>query len=227
MKTLYITILCSLITVSAFAQQESEKVRNGNKLYNEQKYADAENAYRDALKKNSKSFEASYNLGNALYKQNKYPEALNAYKQALGSGRDPRKVAAALHNLGNSMMQQKQYDHALEAYKQALLANPNDNETRFNYAFAKAMLKKNNDKNNNKNNKNQQNKDQQKQPNNNPNNQNKNNNQQQQQQPQPSGMSKENADQILNSIQESEKQVQDKLNEKKVKVHRPNPEKDW
>ena len=40
-------------------------------------------------------------------------------------------------------------------------------------------------------------------------------------------MSKENADQILNAIQQNEKQVQDKMNEKKAKARSQSPEKDW
>jgi tetratricopeptide (TPR) repeat protein len=109
-------ILLGIIAfLPSFAQKESKSVNAGNKFYNKQKYVDAENAYRDALKKNKKSFEANYNLGNALYRQNKYPEALNSYKQALPLTQDKKRVAAALHNVGNSLMTQRQYDQALDA----------------------------------------------------------------------------------------------------------------
>jgi hypothetical protein len=129
----------------------------------------------------------------------------------------------------------------LEAYKQSLLLNPNDNETRFNYAFAKAMMKNQQDKNKDKDKKNKdqqkqqdkkdQNKKDQKNNNQQNNNQNQNNkdqqNKNQQQQPQGGGMSKQNAEQILDAIQQNEKNVQQKMNERKAKARSQNPEKDW
>jgi tetratricopeptide (TPR) repeat protein len=49
----------------------------------------------------------------------------------------------AYHNLGNIFMKEKNYQEAVEAYKNALRNNPADEQTRYNYALAKEMLKKN------------------------------------------------------------------------------------
>ena len=49
----------------------------------------------------------------------------------------------AFHNLGNVFMKEKNYTEAVEAYKNALRNNPSDDETRYNYALAKKMLKEN------------------------------------------------------------------------------------
>jgi hypothetical protein len=40
-------------------------------------------------------------------------------------------------------------------------------------------------------------------------------------------MSKQNAEQILNSIQQNEKDVQQKMNEKKARARSQSAEKDW
>ena len=40
-------------------------------------------------------------------------------------------------------------------------------------------------------------------------------------------MSKQNAQQILDAIQQNEKDVQQKMNEKKAKARSQSPEKDW
>ena len=61
---------------AVFAQKaERKNVREGNKLYETEKFTEAEIAYRKSLEVNPRSFEGTYNLGNALYKQKKFPEA--------------------------------------------------------------------------------------------------------------------------------------------------------
>lgn len=236
MKFFCILLGCMVSFLPAMAQKGNNDVRKGNKLYNKQNYDAAAILYKEALKKNQKSFDAAYDLGNALYRQKNYKEAMAAYQKALPLTKDKIQLAHDFHNVGNALMNQKQYEDALKAYRSALLANPNDDETRFNYAYAAEMLKHQQNKNNqNKNNqqnkqnkqdqKNQQNK--QNQNGNNKNNQNQNKQNQDQQQPQGGGMSKQNADQILNAIQQEENQVQDKINQQRVQMHEQNPAKDW
>ena len=61
---------------AVFAQKaERKNVREGNKLYETEKFTEAEIAYRKSLEVNPRSSEGTYNLGNALYKQKKFPEA--------------------------------------------------------------------------------------------------------------------------------------------------------
>lgn len=215
-----ISILLFLPILSVFSQKESKDVRQGNKLYNEGKYTDADVAYRMGLDKNKESFEATFNLGNALYKQGKYDEAVEQYVKASSLNQDKQKVASALHNVGNALYSAKQYDKSLEAYKHALKLNPNDEETRYNYALTKKMLQKQQQQQNkdNKNDK-KQDKDKQQQQ------QNQDKKQQQQQQNQ---MSEENAQQILDAMLQDEKDVQNRVKEnQKINAKRRNVEKDW
>jgi|GEM_PF-106724 tetratricopeptide (TPR) repeat protein len=237
MKFFCLLLGCMVSFLPALAQKGNNEVRKGNKLYSTQDYKAATKLYNDALKKNPKLFDAAYDLGNADYRQKNYKEALAAYQKALPLTKNKVQIAHDFHNVGNALMNQKQYEDALKAYRTALLANPNDNETRFNYAYAAEMLKQQQNKNNknNKDQKNQQNKqnkqDQKNQPNkqnnNDKNKQDKNKQNQDQQQPQGGGMSKQNADQILNAIQQEENQVQDKINQQRVQMHSQNPAKNW
>jgi len=208
-----------LLIFSAFAplvaQEESANVREGNKLYKSEKFVDAEVAYRKGLQKNPKSFEGTYNLGNALFKQGKYPEALEQYKNALSlqpTAKD--KLAATFHNAGNALLSDKKIEESINAYKMALKANPKDDETRYNLAYAQMMLKKqqqNKDKNKDKEQEKEQKKEQDK------------NQQQQQQQPQ---MSKQNAQQILDALMQDEKNTMDKKKKQPVRA-RKSAERDW
>jgi len=212
-------IICALAPLAA--QEESVNVRNGNKLYKSEKYVDAEVAYRKGLQKNPKSFEGTYNLGNALFKQGKYPEALEQYKNALAmQPKDKSKLAAAFHNAGNALLSDKKIQESIDAYKMALKANPKDDETRYNLAYAQMLLKKqqqdkDKDKDKEKDKDKDKDKEQKKEP--------EQNQQQQQQQPQ---MSKQNAQQILDALQQDEKNTLDKKKKQPVRA-RKSAERDW
>src|SRR5690606_32512448 len=69
--------------------------------------------------------------------------------KALKSATTKKEKHRILHNLGNALMKQKNYQQAVEAYKNALRNNPYDDETRYNYALAKQMLKDNQQNNDN------------------------------------------------------------------------------
>lgn len=169
-----------LLPLSFFAQEdkvtlerEARKwVREGNELFNQLKFADAEVAYKKALDKNPASEIANYNLGNALSLQNRSKEAIAQYEMVAKMTKDKFTRATAMHNLGNSHYQEKEYQKAVDSYKHSLRANPKDDETRYNLALAQKMLQDqqhNQDKNKDKNDenkdkdkdKNQENKDDQ------------------------------------------------------------------
>lgn len=143
-------ILVFAVSFTANAQQDTLKLqrearallREGNKLYNKQKYSDAAIAYRKALGKDSKYEKASYNFGNTLYQDKKYKEAVEQFEVTTKTSKDKIAQAEAYHNIGNAMMEQKQYQQAVDAYKNALRRNPNDDETRYNLAVAQKEVKK-------------------------------------------------------------------------------------
>jgi len=212
--------LALLMCFTVAAQQESPDVRAGNKLYKSEKYTEAEVAYRKGLLKNPKSFEANYNLGNALFKQGKYTDALEQYKNAIAlKPNEKPKLAASFHNVGNALLTDKKVEESINAYKMALKANPNDNETRYNLAYAQALLKKQQQDKDKDKNKDDKNKDQQKQD------QQKQDQQQQPRQPK-SQMSKENAQQILDALMQDEKNALEKAKKQQVRGKR-SAEKDW
>jgi Ca-activated chloride channel homolog len=218
-KIIYILFL-SLVVVPVAAQKESDDVRTGNKLYKSSKFTDAEVAYRKGLLKNPRSFEANYNLGNALFRQKKYSEALQRYNNAISLKPDEKeKIAAAFHNTGNSLLLDNKIEESIKAYEMALKKNPKDNETRYNLAYAQALLKKQNKDNKDKNKDKKQ--DQQKQdpkPQPQP--------KQPQPQPQQQQMSKDNAQQILDALQQDEKNAQDKAKKQQPRTNKK-AEKDW
>lgn len=148
MRRIYKSMIwVSVLALSAGAvsaqKAERKNVREGNKLYESEKYTESEIAYRKSLEVNPRSTEGTYNLGNSLYKQGKFPEAAEQYQLIAGQGEKmvatpegKARLSEVYHNMGNIFMQNKDYGKAVEVYKQSLRLNPKDDETRYNLALA-------------------------------------------------------------------------------------------
>jgi tetratricopeptide (TPR) repeat protein len=238
-----------LNSVLLFGQEKDKNLYNGNQSFKEKKYADAEADFRvTESKKSPKKATAGYNLGNSVYRQNQQGEAQIKYIQALEHAKTKEEKHRIYHNLGNTFMLDKNYEAAAEAYKNALRNNPNDEETRYNYALAKRKKKDNPPpKNNKKDNKGGGGQDKKPQPENNKNDkgndkkdQDKNKGEDKKEDkgdgekkedksenPKPSGADKQRIDNILDAVNNAEKKVQDKVNAKKVKARPVSNEKDW
>ena len=173
----------------------------------------AQKAERDYIRK-----------GNRAFKDSVYVDAEVNYRKALDA--NPSSTIARF-NLGNTLLWQN-YEKAIEAYKESLRNNPSDDETRYNLALAQKMLKdqQQNQQNQNQDQQNQQQQQQQEQQQD----QQQQDQQDQQQQQQPEQrqdeMSKENAEQLLNSVMQDEQNTQDKVKKQQV-IQGSRLEKDW
>ena len=233
---LYRLLLCPALL---FAQKESPDVRKGNRQYNKEQYTDAEIDYRKGLDKNNTSFEAHFNLGDALFKQEKYPEAAEEFQKAGAliqpkngkySESDKKKLAQVYHNLGNSLYAQQQYDKAVASYKQSLMANPKDDETRYNLELCKRLQKQQQQQQQQQQKKDdEQKKDEQKKDDQKKDDQKKKDEQKkkEQQQDQRQQMSRENAEQLLNAAIQEEKNTQERLKKAQQQPQRRKHEKNW
>lgn len=223
-----------------YAQDPKSQIHKGNELYSQKKYDEAADAYGKAVDpKGGLQLEGNFNLGDALYKQKKFDDAAQHFTDIASSNTSPKVKAQAYHNLGNSLLQAKKYQESIDAYEKSLLSNPKDDQTRYNLAYAQEKLKqqqqqnkknqnnKNKQQNKDQNKQNQDKKDQNKKNQDNKNQQNKDQNKQNQQQQQPDKLSKEDAQRMLDALNNNEKNTQDKLKNKKVKGAKKNIDKDW
>lgn len=233
-KYIILLLLSIVVVPTASAQSDRQFIRNGNRLYRQQKYDKAEIEYRKALNKNPNNTQALYNLGCALLQQQKDSAAVKALQEAGRTETSPRRKAMAYHNIGVILQQHQQFADAIEAYKESLRNNPSDNETRYNLALCQRQLK--NQKNQgggggNGRKKQNQNKDKQKDKNNqnkNKNNQDKQNQNQPKQQPQPNEqMSKDNAQQLLNYAEQEEKATQQRIKQSNASRQTRQLQKNW
>ncbi|MEO8240147.1 MAG: tetratricopeptide repeat protein [Flavobacterium sp.] len=255
MKNLLLYILLTF-SLAVSAQEKDKTLPDANEEYKQNKFVDAEANYRISQSKFPKKATASYNLGNTIYRENQVSEAKFAYTKAIKNAKTKSEKHKAFHNLGNVFMKEKDYTQAVEAYKQALRNDPTDDETRYNYAYAKQKLKENppkKDKNKDKKNdkkddqkKDGDNKDKDKKDGkddqkkddkgdkdkdkkdgkNDPKKDDKSDNKGEPK-PMPGGISKDRVQNLLDAVNNEEKKIQDKVNAQKVKANPKKPEKDW
>lgn len=228
---------------AVFAQKaERKNVREGNKLYADEKFTESEIAYRKSLEVNPRSVEGTYNLGNALYKQKKFPEAAEQYQLLTGQAQKmveteegKTRLANVFHNLGDISMQSKEYQKSVEAFKQSLRLNPKDDETRYNLALAQKLLEDQQNQNQDQNQdqqdqdkkEDQENKDDQQQQQQQQQNDQKEDKTQQEQQ-QNEQMSQDNAQQMLDAFLQDEKETQEKVKKAQAQQQqRRKTDKEW
>ncbi len=143
-RELGIFLLSLLAFAVAFSELRAEslasKIRKGNRLFSQRKYADAEAAYLDAQVKNPGKPEVLYNLGNSLVKQRKYSQAIQSLSQATGQG-DKIIRQNSWYNTGNAFFEAGRFKDSAEAYVQALKLDPSDRDAKHNLELALLKLK--------------------------------------------------------------------------------------
>lgn len=242
----YIIVTVAFLLVggtNADAQTDRNLIRHGNRAFKTQKWAAAETQYRKAIFKNQKNPQAIYNLGCALLAQQKDSLAMVQFGNAAQLESNIFRRSKSYHNMGVVMQNHREYAQAIEYYKMALRCNPQDNETRYNLALCKKLLKNNQQNQNNKNNKdknkNDKNKDKKNDKNKNKDGQNKNdqnkdkqnknqdkNNSDKNKQNQEK-MSRDNAEQLLNAAIQQEKATKRKMQKAMSQPRRKVYDKNW
>lgn len=245
MKQWCLFVAICLLPALLLAQPGRKKVQEGNKLFTEEKFEEANGKYRDALLDVPESPVVNYNIAGTQYKIGKYEEALENYSKSmsprLAEERTPEEdqlLRSQIHyNRGNTLYRMNKYPEAIREYQEALKLNPDDEDAKYNLEFVRNKLKNQSqqdqqDQQNQQNQQNQQQQQQQQQQDqqkqdekekqqeqeNQQQDQQEEQQQQQQQEQQPGEMkemSKEDAELILNALKEDEKDEQQK---RKMKV---------
>lgn len=242
MKQYIILFFLLTLTYTSFGQNERKFVRRGNKIFMDAvkdttrldtaRFSQAEQEYLKALERRPDNDRWNFNHADALYKQMQFQEAEKKFEELAKVLETPEEQARALHNKGNSQLMQQRIDDSIETYKEALRRNPHDIDTKYNLAYAQ-MLKKQQEqqqqqqqKQDQQQQQQQQNQDQQQSQNNQD--QQQNQNQQQQQQQQQTKISKQDAEQLLQALQNDERKIQEKVNKEKAERAKPSrTDKEW
>lgn len=119
MRVLFVFIL--LLPFIANAQSKKNYLRNGNDLYQDSLFNEAEMKYRKSLEKDQDYFAASYNLADAIYKQERYEESSALFEALKDNVKDKNHLSKVYHNLGNSLLKQQKLEESIAAYKLSLI----------------------------------------------------------------------------------------------------------
>jgi Ca-activated chloride channel homolog len=224
----FITLLASgALTVTA--QNANALIRSGNRYYKKQQIDASLRQYQDAVRKAPDDPAANYNLGNSQFRKNNFDEAAKSYDASVThSAEDKAMQEKGFYNKGVAMIKQKKMPESIDAWKNALKLDASDEDAREN--LEKALREQKNQQNQQQKNKKDQQKDQKdkkdKKDDKKPQDQPQQPQQPQPPKPQPSRLNKQQVEQLLKALQQKEDEIQEKVNQSKVKATNQ-PEKDW
>jgi tetratricopeptide (TPR) repeat protein len=203
-------------------------------------FSEAEVSYKKAIEKDpSKYLEAEFNLGDALYKQGRYEDSRNKFQSIIDEKNTPPEVkGGAYHNIGNSHLQeffqnpqdnQGKLDESIDSYKEALRQNPYDSEARYNLEYVKKLKEQEQEQEQQEKQEDQKEqekqddqKEQEKQDD-----QKEQEKQDDQKEQEKDEISKEDAERLLEALENKEEELQEERKDKKAKAGRFIIEKDW
>lgn len=226
--------LALLARTSEAAKKHIEAVKEGNLAYQQGDFKKALEEYHIAEADRPESPGIDYNIGNTLYEEGDFAQAADRLTKALNTD-EVGLAARAQYNLGNAQYRAGDYQKAIEAYKASLDLNPDDMEAKYNLELARRMLKEQTqpeqsqdqeqqqqeqqEKEQQEQEQDQQQQDQQQeqQQQNQQEDEDQKRDEQQRQQPQDQKeMSKEDAERILNALQDDEQDIQKRIRRNKA-----------
>ncbi|MFC1554258.1 tetratricopeptide repeat protein [candidate division KSB1 bacterium] len=140
-KRSLITLTILLIFTNLLsAQTAKEKVQKANELFKTEQYEEALNLYTDASLDDPESAEIHYNMGNVLYKQGKFEETFQEYNKVLNSDNADLHFRS-FYNMGNTLYRMDKLPEAIQSYVKALELNPDDIDTKYNLEYVRNELK--------------------------------------------------------------------------------------
>ena len=143
-KVIIILMLPFLLSWHWF-EPAAKKNLEGIKAYREGKYEEALERFLNAKGINADLAALKSNTASALYQMKKYKEALEEFSRI-----DPAKTnipkAGFFYNLGNSFFRLNQFDKAVDSYKKSIIENSDDMDAKKNYELALKKLQEQKDK---------------------------------------------------------------------------------
>ncbi len=232
-------VLFFMVTAPAVsAQIELERYR-ADRVYDSGDNYHAMQMYKQLLDNNPNDPELNYNVGNALYRQQQYDQAKQYYQRALENTENSKLKSDIQYNIANCEYKSKKLDESIERYKQVLRKNSEDDDARKNLELALRQKQKENpppqkNKDQSQSEKNQdkqkekkdQKKDQDRQKKQNDQKNKDNPNDQKNKMAQNQGLSKQEAERVLDALKNQEKDYQKKkLKDRMTKEEKT--DKDW
>lgn len=239
--------ICFLILALFLTASSVDDARKANEAFENGNYEQAAELYRQAIEENPENAKLHFNLASTLHKLGRTEEAMQSYDRFENLSDSPEEQSYASYNRGNILTEENKFKEAAEFYREALRKNPNDPDARHNYELALQRQQQqeqqqqqnqdsgeNNDEQNQDqqdqqqgNDNQQQNQDQnQQQPPNNGQQDQQEQNEERQPQPQPTEMTPEEAQNILDALEQLERELLENMKKESSETQSEN-DKDW
>ena len=118
--------------------------RSGNEHFEAERFEEASHAYQNGLssldsdrERDATYYGLQHNLGAALHRQEDFEGAQAAFAEALEHAGSDAEFARAAYNAGNNAFRRAASESALDHYRKALLADPSSQDAKYNYEFIK------------------------------------------------------------------------------------------
>lgn len=222
---LVVVALTPLLVGFAFPGSMQKLWRQADRAYKRQQFPEAARLYGEAGTQQPQEWALKYNQAVAAAQAQQYDAAVGGLQQVAKEG--PAELrAAAEYNTGNAYLAQKENEKAIEHYKRALYLRPEDMNAKWNLELARRKQQQQQQQQE----KQQQQKQQQ---------QKQKQDKQQQQQPKPQdkpqdkpppqpNMQKEEAQRLLQSLGQQDRDLQKRLQQQRYRKGDPvQPSKDW
>ncbi|MEX0660562.1 MAG: tetratricopeptide repeat protein [Balneolaceae bacterium] len=237
MKIILLILFGFLISASAAndARKANEAFRNGD-------YETAAQLYQTAIEENPDDARLHFNLGNALSKMGMTDEAMESFENFKSLSEDSQERSKADYNTGTMLSESEMYDEAAKFFKNSLKENPTDPDAKHNYELAlrkqQEQEQEEQSEDQNEGEDDQENEDQQGEDNQDEGDQEQEQDQNQDQgegeqeqddqqsQPEPQDLSEEEAESILNALEQLERELLEGQ-KKEASENRSSNDKDW
>lgn len=125
-----------LFILILFTAASLNDARKANDAFERGDYAEAVQLYRQALDQDPDNSRLHFNLGNALYHLGRADEARESYERFRELTDSNVEQSYADYNTGRMLIDQGEYEQALNSFREALRNNPNDLDAKHNYELA-------------------------------------------------------------------------------------------
>lgn len=143
---MYLRVLILLLFLQLIPDGGSKEGRRGNEMYEKGQYEEAVAQYRSGLDAISGDnagptrYGLLNNLGAALHRSSDFENAKKSFTEAMAAARSEADFSRSAYNAGNNAYAVQDLQGALDFYEKALLANPNNEDAKYNYEFVKRQL---------------------------------------------------------------------------------------
>ena len=129
-----ITVLLFLSFI--LAASSLNDARKANEAYRSGDYETAARLYQQAIENDPADARLHFNLGTALARLGQAEESVRAFEKAKGLMGDPEQQSMADYNAGTLLSEAEMYDEAIDFFRDALRNNPTDADAKHNYEMS-------------------------------------------------------------------------------------------